>query len=191
MKSVVTIIAVLIALGGYIPYIKDCIKGKTKPHVVSWFIWALVSFIAFGIQFLNQGGAGSFINLFMGIICTIVFIFALRNGTKDVTKFDIISFILALIAIILWLVVKQPLWSIILVIFIDIMSFLPTMVKGWKKPWSETVVTFEMSSIKNALSIYALSTYSLTNVAYPGYALIANVFFVIMLILRRKVIRKE
>lgn len=191
MKSIVTIIAMLIALIGYIPYIKDCIKGTTKPHVITWFTWALVSFLAFGIQFFNQGGFGSFINLFMGIICTVIFILGLRNGTKDITKTDWIAFILAIIAIGLWLIVKQPLLSIILVVFIDIMSFLPTILKGWKKPYTETLITFAFSGIKNGLSIYALSSYSLVIVMYPAYALIANVFFVVMLLMRRKVIKKE
>lgn len=191
MKPIVAIIAIVIALIGYIPYIRDCIKGKTKPHVISWFVWALVSFIAFGIQLLNDGGAGSYINLFMGIICTIIFFFALKNGTKNITKADWVAFCLAIIAIILWLIVKQPLLSIILVVFIDIMSFLPTMLKGWRKPWTETIVTFGMSGIKNGLSIYALGTYSLINVMYPAYSLIANLFFVMMLILRRKRIKRE
>jgi len=191
MKSIVAIIAMLIALIGYIPYIRDCIKGKTKPHVITWFTWALVSFLAFGIQFFNEGGFGSFINLFMGIICTVIFIFGLRSGTKDITRTDWIAFVLALIAIGLWLIVKQPLLSIILVVFIDIMSFLPTILKGWKKPYTETPITFALSSVKNGLSIYALSANSLVIVIYPAYALIANALFVIMLLMRRRVIVKE
>lgn len=35
MKSIVAIIAIVIAIVGYIPYIRDCIKGTTKPHVIS------------------------------------------------------------------------------------------------------------------------------------------------------------
>ena len=191
MKSIVTIIAVLIALIGYIPYIRDCVKGNTKPHAMSWFVWALISFIAFGIQLTNEGGWGSYINLFMGIICSVIFIFSLRNGTKYITKADWIAFGLALISIVLWLIVDQSLISILLVVFIDIMSFLPTMLKAWKKPWSETVMTFVMSSIKNGLSIYALETFTFITIVYPAYALIANVFFAGMLIGRRRVVEKE
>lgn len=191
MKSIVIIVAIIIALAGYIPYIRDCIKGKNRPHVISWFIWALVSFIAFGIQLLNHGGAGSYINLFMGIICTTIFFFGLKNGTKDITKVDWVAFILAMIAIVLWLIVKQPLLSIILVIFIDIMSFLPTMLKGWRNPYTETALTYGLSGVKNALSIYALGTYSLVNVMYPAYSLIANLFFVGLLIFRKRVFKKR
>lgn len=191
MKSIVAIIAVVIALIGYIPYIKNCISGKTKPHVITWFTWALVSYLAFGIQFFNNGGVGSFINLFMGLICTVILILGLRNGTKNITRFDMLSFFLALVAIVLWLIVKQPLLSILLVVFIDIMSFLPTIRKSWKKPWSETAKTFGFSSVKSGLSIYALGELSFLNIAYPAYSFIATTFFVIMLLLRRKVVSKE
>jgi hypothetical protein len=191
MKSIVAIVAVCIALAGYIPYIRDCIKGKTRPHVMSWFIWMIISFLAFGIQFFNEGGIGSFINLFMGIICTIIFVFALKNGTKDITKKDWIAFILALIATVLWLVVDQPLISIILISFIDLMSFLPTMMKAWRDPWSETVITFVMTNIKNALSLYALESFTLITVIYPVYALLANFVFIGILVGRRKVVERK
>jgi uncharacterized protein with PQ loop repeat len=38
MKEVIGIIAVIFTFVGYIPYIMDTIKGKTKPHIYSWFI---------------------------------------------------------------------------------------------------------------------------------------------------------
>jgi hypothetical protein len=187
MKSVVTIIAITISLIGYIPYIRDSLIGKTKPHVISWFTWALVSYLAFAIQFFNEGGVGSFVNLFMGVVCSVLFIIGLRYGTKNITKIDWIAFILALIAILLWLVVKQPLLSIILVVFIDLMSFLPTLMKGWRDPKSETPITFAFSGIKNGLSIYALESFSLINVMYPAYSLLANLFFVLVLYIRRRI----
>lgn len=186
MKEIATILAVLISLFGYVPYIRDCIRGKTKPHIISWFTWALISYLAFGLQLSNGGGAGSLINLYMGLVCTLIFIFGLRNGNKDIKRIDIVAFVLALISIVLWLVVQQPLWSMILVVFIDVMSFLPTIRKSWSKPGEETLVTWGLSCVKNALSIYALENYTLITVMYPMYSLLANTFFVAMLVLRRK-----
>jgi chromate transport protein ChrA len=187
MKPIVTVLAIVIALIGYIPYIRNCILGKTKPHIISWFTWSLVSYLAFGIQLFNEGGVGSFVNLVMGIICTIIFILGLKNGTKDIRKIDVVAFVLALIAIVLWLIAKQPLLSIILVVFIDLMSFLPTILKGWREPHTKTAVTFLLSGIKNGMSIYALESFSLINVLYPTYSALTNVLFVVMLFVRRRV----
>jgi len=186
MKSIATIIAMIIVFTGYIPYFRDSLSGKTKPHVVSWFTWALVSFLAFGVQLLGGGGAGSLINFFIGLICASLFIIGLKNGTKNVTQSDIIALILALVAIAFWLIVKEPLLSIILVAFIDLMSFYPTFRKSWGKPWSETLVTWEMNFVKNAISIYALESLTLVTALYPTYSLISTGTFCLLLIIRRR-----
>jgi hypothetical protein len=73
-------------------------------------------------------------------------------------------------------------------VFIDIMSFLPTLLKGIRKPWTETAVTFLLSGIKNGMSIYALESLSLVNILYPTYSALTNIFFVVILLLRRKIV---
>lgn len=50
MKEFISTIAVILTFVGYAPYIKDTLKGKTKPHVYTWFIWGLVTLIAYGLQ---------------------------------------------------------------------------------------------------------------------------------------------
>lgn len=190
MKQIATVIAIVIALIGYIPYFKDTISGKTKPHIISWFTWSLLSLITFGVQLLNNGGVGSYVNLFMGLVCLAIVILGIKNGTKNVTKVDIIAFVLAIIAIILWLIVKQPILSLILVVFIDIMSFFPTFRKSWNHPWDETFITWILNCVRSALSIYALASITLTTVLYPAYSLISCALFCILLLVRRKVIKK-
>ena len=47
MKETFGIIAVLLGVLGIIPYIRDIFKGKTKPHLYSNIIWAIVTTLAF------------------------------------------------------------------------------------------------------------------------------------------------
>lgn len=44
MKEIIGVTAVLLAFISYAPYIRDILKGRTKPHVYSWFVWGFVSF---------------------------------------------------------------------------------------------------------------------------------------------------
>lgn len=187
MKSIISIVAIAISFIGFIPYIKDSLIGKTKPHIMSWFTWSLISYIAFGIQVSNGGGVGSFPNLATGIICTIIFGIGLKNGTKYIKKIDLVAFTLAIIAIILWLFVDQPVLSIILVAIIDALSFLPTIRKSWNNPETETVSTFILNTTKNVLLLFALESLSFVNILYPVYSIITNVIFVGILLLRREI----
>lgn len=50
MKELISTVAVILTFVGYGPYIKDTLKGKTKPHVYTWFIWGLVTLIAYALQ---------------------------------------------------------------------------------------------------------------------------------------------
>jgi len=38
IKVTLSIIGIALTFAGYVPYIRDIFKGKTKPHVFSWFV---------------------------------------------------------------------------------------------------------------------------------------------------------
>jgi hypothetical protein len=191
MKQILGMVTVIMALVGYIPYLKDTFAGKTKPHVISWFLWSVVSFIAFGLQWSKGGGAGSYANFAMGFICLILFFASLKRGTKEIKIPDFICLGLALLAIGLWLIVHQPVWSIILVVVIDIFSFTPTFIKSWNKPWQETLLTWMLSIFRQGFILLSLAEINIVTALFPAYSLIANVLFCTLLITRRKVVNEN
>jgi len=175
---------------GYIPYIRDTIKGKTKPHIYSWFIWAFVTFIIFALQILGKGGAGAYTTLATAILCLTIFILGMRNGHKDITRFDTVTFIISLIATGVWIFAKQPVISTILIVTINTLANLPTIRKSWKDPHSETLFTWEMGAVRNFLGIIALQNYSLLTWLYQVTNLLINIIESSLLIFRRKQIKE-
>lgn len=186
MKEAFGVLSIIVAFVGYTPYLRDTITGKTKPHIFSWFLWSLVSFIAFGLQWTKGAGAGSYANFAMGLICLVLFILSFRNGTKNIKKADIVSLVLAVMAIFLWLVIDKPVWSIILVVIIDIFSFTPTFIKSWDKPQEETLLTWFLNIVRQALILLSIGEINFVTILFPLYALIANIAFFILLVTRRK-----
>lgn len=189
MKQVLGIITVIMAFIGYAPYLRDTFTGKTKPHLVSWFLWALVSFITFGLQWSKGAGAGSYANFAMGVICLTIAFASLKNGIKKLRTIDVFFFVMAILAIILWLVVHQPVLSVVLIILIDIFSFSPTFIKSWSKPWEETLLTWIINTARQGLVILSIQKYNLVTALFPSYAFISNILFCILLITRRKAIK--
>ncbi|MCC7304584.1 hypothetical protein IT418_04210 [bacterium] len=186
MKSYLAIASITIAIIGYIPYFKDTVTGRTKPHIFSWFTWGLSSLIAFGVQLAGNGGEGSYVNLVMAIICFALVFLGYKNGTKNITKSDRISFILALVATIFWLIIKQPILSIVFVVLIDLFSLFPTVRKSWNNPWQETLSMYVISCIRQILTIFAMSSMTFVTLLYPSYSLLAGFSFCVMLILKRR-----
>jgi len=191
MKNIIGIVAVILTFVGYIPYIRDTIKGKTKPHIYSWFIWAFITFIIFALQILGHAGAGAFTTLAAALLCLTIFILGLKNGHKDITKFDTVTFIISLIAIGIWIFAKQPVVSNILIITINTLANLPTIRKSWNKPHSETLFTWEMGAVRNFLGLLALANYSLLTWLYPVTNLLINIIESSLLIVRRRQIKEN
>lgn len=191
MKEILGIITIILAFVGYIPYLRDTFRGLTKPHLVSWFLWTLVSFIAFGLQWSKGAGSGSYANFAMGVICLILFFLSLKNGTKNIRPADIVSFVLALIAIFLWLGAQKPALSIIFVVLIDIFSFIPTFIKSWHHPDQETLFTWILSIIRQGLILLSLESFNFVTALFPLYAFSANILFVAELLYRKKIIRNK
>ncbi len=186
IKTASAAIAVLINFVGYAPYIRDTLKGKTTPHIYSWFVWFFVTGIVFALQISAGAGVGAWVSFAVAAICLFIFLLGLRNGNKNITVSDTVCLVLALIALFLWLVVKQPVLSIILLVSGDLLGFIPTVRKAWVKPYSETLFLFESNVLSNGLGILALQRYSIVTWLYPASWTLANLLFCLALIMRRR-----
>src|SRR5207253_1528641 len=107
----------------YIPYFRDIIKRKTKPHAFSWFIWGLLTAIAFFAQLTKGGGAGAWVSGFTSLVLLSIAVLALIYGEKDTKIINWLSFIGALVGLILWGITKNPLSAIIIVTAIDTIAY--------------------------------------------------------------------
>ena len=186
-KNILGMVATILVFFGYIPYIRDIVKGKTKPHVYSWFLWGFLTLIAFALQLSDKAGSGAFVTLAAAIMCFVVIIFGFIYKSKvKIVKSDTIFLIFAIISLGLWLIAKQPVLSVILTVIIDLLGFAPTIRKSWNNPFSETLTFYYLNSIRFGLAIIALQKYSLLTALYPITWLMANILFALMLIIRRK-----
>jgi chromate transport protein ChrA len=179
------IVSAVVALVAYPPYLKSVLQQRTKPHVFSWVIWTLLTWIAFAIQVASGAGPGAWATGLTAFCTTIIAIVSLRHGEKNITRSDWATFIAGLLAIPLWILTKDPTASAILVTVIDCFGFYPTFRKSWHKPQEEFVITHFLSLIKHALSIFALTIVNIPTAFYPIALLIMNILLVAMIVWRR------
>ncbi len=185
-QQILGAIAVVLGLIGYVPYFRDIFKGKTKPHAFSWLVWATLTGIAFAVQISENAGPGSWITGVTAVMVFIIFLIALKKGQRSFPLFDWISLIVAIGAIALWLMTKDPTFSIILVTLIDLVGFLPTFRKGYVRPFEETPSMFILGSLKFVPALFALETLTIATWLYPLSLVVMNGTFALMLLVRRK-----
>src|SRR3990172_1847766 len=191
IKEIFGISAVVLTFIGYVPYILDTLKGKTKPHIYSWFLWAFVTFIVFALQVSGKAGVGALVTLATALLCLTIFILGMKSGKKDITNFDTATFVISLIAIGVWVFAKQPVASVILLTTINTLANFPTIRKSWGKPYSETLLTWELGAVRNLLGIVALESYSVLTWLYPVSSFVVNVIVSSLLIIRRNKLGKN
>lgn len=185
-KIILALLATLIGLIGYIPYFRDIFKGTTKPHVFSWFIWSLLTGIAFAAQVVEGAGPGAWVTGFTAVVCSAVAVLAFSKGEKEITKSDWVCLVLALLGIALWLVTDNPLTAVIVVTITDALAFIPTFRKTYFKPHEETLTEYALAAVKFFISIIALESLTLSTWLYPASLVIMNGAFVVMALIRRR-----
>ena len=187
MRNTLAITAGLLAIMATIPYILDTLKGKTRPNVVTWFTWSLLSLIT-AVAAYAGGARHTAILAGAESLCTVgVVIAGLKvGGIKRYTKFDVICQFLAIIGIILWRITNQPATAILLTIISDCIAILRTYRHSWTAPREETWQAYAIGSLAAVFAISSLAHFGFVNLAYPLYIFISNLSLVIIITERYK-----
>jgi hypothetical protein len=184
--------AVAIGLFGYVFYVLGILQSKVKPHAFTWFVWGLLTAIAFFAQIAEGGGAGAWVT---GVTALCSFGFALvglgKSSRVFISKSDWLFFIGALLTIPFWYFTGNPLWSVILITITDAVAFAPTFHKAYFHPQTENGWTYALSGIKFVVSLFALQSFTWTTALYPASLVLANITFVAMLVWRKRIKKRN
>lgn len=181
-------ISVFLGFIAYVSYVKSILKGQSKPHIYSWVNWTIILLVGgFAQNHVDEGGLSSIMLYFSAFSCFTIAVAAYFVGTKNITKTDTYMFAGALVAIPVWLTTKNPLNALVILMAIDTMSFYPTFRKTYKKPFSEDLPAFVLTTLSYGFSALAITEMTWQNLMYPVYLTALEGGFVVYLLWRRKV----
>lgn len=189
MKTIFIVVSSILAIVNILPYIRDVYHRKTKPRIISWFNWTVLTAIASAASFSDRQYASAILTLLASIETLTVVILGWRFGDKRFALFDIGCQVAAGTGLILWLIFNTPAIAIIATIGIDFIVSLPTIKHAWEKPQEETAITFLLGSLAAAFTFMAANNHKITAIAFPLYLVTAN-FFIAAIIYGRKSVRK-
>lgn len=175
------VIASLLALVGNIPYLRDVIKGKVQPHPYTWFVWTLVSCVVFFGQVAKGAGIGAIPTAVSEIFTLIIFLLSLKYGFKNPPKADKYFLIFALLGLVPWFLTNDPTISVIVVVSIDLIAFIPTLKKAYRHPKSETSLLYGTNALRHFLALGALGSYNIATVLHSVSMIITNSIMVIFI----------
>jgi hypothetical protein len=191
IKLVLALIATVIGLVGFIPYFHGIFTHKTKPHTYTWLIWAMTQGVAVAAIWVGGGSFGA-VSLTIGeIFVLLIFLLSFKYGVNNITKKDKVVLLIALLAIVIWVFTKNPLYSVLLVSGIDLVGYVPTFRKSYHDPWSEKTISWFMFAVTHILNILALEQYSVITSTYLVTLLMANSSLFVFLIVRRRMLNEK
>ncbi len=186
MKETIAIVASIIAVIGNVPYLRDVIKKRITPHPYTWLIWSIVSLVNFFGQVEKGAGIGALPTASAEIFTIIIFLFSLQYGFKNIVKTDTYFLIAALLGIVPWILTKDPTLSVIIVVAIDLIAFVPTLRKTWKNPKSETPLLYGMNVLRHILTLFSLGAYNIATTLHSIVMILTNSLMTLFIIRSKK-----
>jgi len=191
LKIFFAFISLLLSLVLFVPYYIGIWRGETKPHLLTWLTWFVLTALGFLLSFKSGGGAGSFTFALQSMLCLLIVIFAFWKKEKNIVYFDWLVFACIVVIVFFYILTKNVLLSVVFAATVDCLGYLPTFRKSYTEPYQEPPLTYFLAFLSWSFSVFALQKYSTTTLFYPLALVLINGTFVIFLIVRRSVIKKN
>lgn len=176
-----TTIVILIAASvisfflGTLAYVRDTIRGRSKPNRMTFLIWALGPFIAVAAGSAAGGGWVLLITFVSGFgpLCILLASYLNKEAYWKLGVLDYACGVLALLALLLWSITNDPIIAIILAIVADALALYPTLLKAWSYPETETGVAY-IAALFSASVGLALASNGVSETAFLIYLVLLN-----------------
>ena len=182
---VLGVLAGVIGVADTVPYVRDIVRGTTRPHRGTWLIWSVLAVVVF----LSQRADGAQWSLVMAgsqaVLMTLIFALAIRRGVGGVATGDLVMLGIACGGIAGWLVADEPFVATACVVAADLIGLAMMVPKTWVDPDSETLSTFVLASVSGALAAGSVGALDAALLLYPVYFCLGNGALAFLIVRRR------
>lgn len=166
------IIAGMLSSFAFVPYIISIVNRKTRPHLMSWVLWTLLGIILAASYRAAGAPLPTLVVPTVFVVGPLVIaILSIKYGEYGLNLFDMLCLVAGLCGMVFWLATSHPEAALYLTIIVDFIAALPTLKKIMIDPRSESLTSWVLFSIGNAVNLLTLpfGYLSLAIVSYPLY----------------------
>ena len=151
------VLAAVVGVVDTIPYVRDILRGSTRPHRGTWLIWGVLAIVVC----LSQRADGALVEPRHGgrpgrAHERSSSSLAIRMGEGGLSRADAILIAIAGGGVAGWILVDEPLVATVCVVAADLIAAAMMVPKVYRDPGSETLVTFALASVGGALAVGAV-----------------------------------
>jgi hypothetical protein len=182
---VLGVLAGLVGVADTIPYVRDTLRGVTRPHRGTWLIWGVLAIVAFHSQRADGASWSLVMAGSQAVLTSLTFMLAIRHGEGGVTAVEVVMIAIAGGGVTGWLLVDEPLVATACVVAADLVGAALMIPKTWRDPDSETLTTFALASLAGALAAGAVAAPDPSLLLYPVYFCVINGGIALLILQRR------
>jgi hypothetical protein len=187
--AVCGLLAGLISVLDGVPYIRDVLRGTTRPHRGAWLIWSSLTIVALLSQLADGAGWSIVMVAAQAVATTLIFALSIPRGVGGLSRVDLTVLAVAALGVIGWSAFSEPVVATICVVLADTLGVCLMLPKTWRDPGSETVATYALASVSGFLSALAVGALEFALLLYPLYFFLANGLIALVIVGRTRALR--
>jgi hypothetical protein len=167
------IAAGILSLAGVVFYIVSISRSGIRPNRATWFIWTLVDSLLVASYYTSGARDTIWLPLSYAVTALVVAFISLTKGEGGWTTFDRACLIGTGIALVPWLILKNPLATHMLTVLLSFSGALPTLNKlrlGGKEDRLAWVLLFA----GGVANVAAVERWTLAIATYPVYVFLCD-----------------
>jgi hypothetical protein len=173
-----------------VPYIITILQGKTRPSRATWWIWFVLS-SAISLSYYSTGATTTiWLPVCGGLGQLVVALLSLKYGEGGWSRFDRVCLMGVGISLLLWWGFNAPFVALLCNLIIDLLGAMPTILKSYREPEKESLLTWSLYLIGSILNLLAIEHWSIGLAMFPLYIFFVNAS-IVGCILRPKVVRRQ
>ena len=165
------VLAAVVGVVDTVPYVRDMLRGATRPHRGTWLIWGVLAIVVC----LSQRADGASWSLVMAgaqaVLTSVIFVLAIRMGEGGLSASDGVLIAIAGGGVAGWMLAQEPIVATACIIAADLIAAAMMVPKVYRDPGSETLVTFALASGGGALAAGAVGMVDALAARLPGLLL--------------------
>ena len=186
MVALAGVAAAVFSVIDAVPYVRDILRGVTRPHRGTWLIWSALGATAFASQFAD-GATWSLTLVGVQTVGTIlILLLSIRFGVGAASIADLCLIGIAGLGIVGWALSSEPAVATMFVVLADMIGVVMMLPKTWRDPWSETAPTYVLASASGVCGVLAVGELDASLLLYPSYYAIGNGAIAAVILRRRR-----
>lgn len=184
----IVLLGALGSLFGSGAYIRDTLRGRSAPNRATFFLWAVAPAIAFAAELREGIGWVAVPTLVVAVMPAMILVASFIGGHAawKLRRFDYACAALSVLAIVLWQVTGSGDVAIAFSLAADFLAGVPTALKSWTHPETETVWAYVAGGFNGILGLLTATTWNFASIGFNAYLVVFCTILVVFIAVPRR-----